>query len=322
MLNPLYEAGDGVSYTHGDIPRRSSVIMSHSSALSSWGNEQGTLAHAEPPDIQLEGKPLPREGPESGNPDPLHDPPPHQDAPRLPPVHGINLNQRVQSSAPLENVLRLRSTSHEDPNTNHASFWGFKLLQEVLTRDTVIHELASEGRGGFDPKDAAKWGNLVVPHHGSHAELQPKPPSFLRIFALLVLINRTCDIEKILSNLDFYQELSDGAIQLPKDYLLDNIAKRCEWSSLNCDCARQHWRGLLAHNFDMDMDGRHGDQELDLDPRTLLPWVKDATRNTDSSWVKAGGFGTVSKHRIDPHSHNFEQLLNLVGYFIYESTGS
>jgi hypothetical protein len=208
--------------------------------------------------------------------------------------------------------LRVRAVTRVDDSKD--GFWPFKLLCEILTRERILAELMD-----YEVGDAEACRDLVRPVdlslHGSEAQ------TYLRTFAVLVLVERVDDIDRFIK-----EEVSDqrlpvcrhsvtgkGKIVLCHKDKPDQPLKCFEkWKFFEREVFEsKQWR-LLVPYFDLETGDRAKHQ--DLDSETILPWCekKDRSHSSSQSSGQEGGFAFVSRVKIDPSSHGFRSILEKV----------
>ena len=193
-------------------------------------------------------------------------------------------------------------------------FWSFKRLCKILTRHRILAELEA-----CEVENAEAYLDLVRPVdlqlQGSRAQ------TFLRTFALLVLVERVGDIGEFIK-----EEVSDQKLPVRRHSAMgrgkiilchkDNPDQflKCfqNWKHFEREVFEsKQWRFLIPY-FDLDTDDRAKHQNLDSE--TILPWCKKDDRSHSSSQPSGqeGGFAFVSRVKIDPSSHGFRTILEKV----------
>jgi hypothetical protein len=138
------------------------------------------------------------------------------------------------------------------------------------------------------------------------------PRCYLRIFAILALLERILDIATLIEHevCDAHLPLvrceggSKGVVQLshrnaPKEAL--ECFKLCKWRSSDVEAFELwQWR-LTVPFFDLDFD-RRAIKHADLPPLTVLPWSSEDKK-------EEGGFAVVTRVKMDPACHGFHDLL-------------
>lgn len=210
-------------------------------------------------------------------------------------------------SESLDTVLRNHAAHHAERNT-HQVFWGYKRLRDLLTEERVMQELQSDDGGRMSHANAAKWCQRILPPPTKKRQAPTKSSkrTYLCIFALLVLADRTRDVGTFLT-----RELSDEKISSADPALIKDKIKKCRWRNTQCDAFEKHHRGVIVPFFDTGAGSHVEVKHLDLHDETLLPWLMEGSEGHDSR-TKRGGFGSVTKYKIDPYSHNFRRLLDPV----------
>ena len=211
----------------------------------------------------------------------------------------------------LEKALRASAVVHKEPYPAQ-HFWGYASLKKIITRERVVQELLTEEGRQFNPQEAEKLGQIILPptlptQHHRRREVPGYQPAYLAIFALLILTGRMQDVVDFL-----IPDFSDGRLLFADRVILDQCAEKCGWNYMQRDTFDRLWRGFLVPYFDTGINGIiEVSPHLDLPEHALLPWLMGGhPYGADGfSW---GAFGSATKEKIDSNSHNFNQLLNPV----------
>jgi hypothetical protein len=144
--------------------------------------------------------------------------------------------------------------------------------------------------------------------HHRRREVLGYQPAYVAIFALLALIGGTRDVETFL-----IRELSDGHILFTDQVITSQCARKCGWDYTQRHMFDRLWPGFLIPFFDTGIMGTiEVSPHLDLPEHALLPWLKD--EDSDGGYVvNRDAFGSATKEKIDPNSHDFKRLLDPVG---------
>ena len=141
------------------------------------------------------------------------------------------------------------------------------------------------------------------------------PQRYRKIFALLLLYSRGGDIPTFIEH-----DLCDVHLPLDIKFVLGEPGLYrhasdteplkcfaiCEWPDHELELFYEtQWRLLVPYFQSPKADGSVFHYELPT--QTILPWCP--TGGKDEVEVSAGGFGTVERVRIDPHSHGFAKFL-------------
>ncbi|KAF4456655.1 GTP-binding protein YchF [Fusarium austroafricanum] len=186
-------------------------------------------------------------------------------------------------------------------------FWTEKLLRHILTRQRIESELQKPNYR-FNENQVKNFVHKIHP-----LAKQSSQKTYLKIFALLLLINRASDIETFVNG-GFCDQMLPIAMKGNKVYLL---SEPNTW--LKCF---EHWRSWEKENFESNqwkIDTPYfGPTEneilnkLQLWPQTRKPWRRTPNNGegTDTETAEnAGAYGTVTRVDIHPTSHSYEKLL-------------
>lgn len=213
---------------------------------------------------------------------------------------------------PLDELLRYHAVVGADNSQD--GFWSFKLLCQILTRKRILAELEA-----CEVENAVAYLDLIRP---VDLQLQgSRVQTYLRTFALLVLVERGGDIGKFIR-----EEVSDQKLPVRRDSATgrgkislchkDNPEQplKCfkDWKTFEREAFEsKQWRFLVPY-FDLDAGDRAKHQNLDSE--TILPWCKKDDRSHSSSQPSGqeGGYASVSRIKIDPSSHGFRTVLEKV----------
>jgi hypothetical protein len=205
-----------------------------------------------------------------------------------------------------DSFLRRCAVQHAVPRNK---FWGYALLKRVITSDQVRQELL---QCGFNAEEAERLCQKIAPpaSPGENDHRRDSQEAYLAIFTILVLVRRIEDVKKFL-----IKELSDGQIIFAD---LGLISKRIGgWEDSQRDTYELHQQGVMVPYFDTGIgENVEVSPHLKLRHDILLPWLREgntAAGANATSQAKTGGYGSVTKHKIDPNSHGFERLLKPVG---------
>lgn len=221
----------------------------------------------------------------------------------------------------LGTLLRERGRNYCDHSDTF--FWPLKLLKDTLTRERVLKVLSVEC-GKFDKKNSELYCNWIVPNTESLAmgdeSLRQRPQSYLKIFAILLLLGRGKDIETFVGH-----QMCDERLPLVnlnrviytekrslsgKEEEIQKCFKVCHMGSPEIDLFCSYQRGITVHFFDLE-DGNKV-KHYDLSRDTMLPWLPPIDDHLGNNSDREGGHSSVKRYRIDPDSHGFQKLLQSV----------
>lgn len=213
------------------------------------------------------------------------------------------------------NLLR----EYKTEEVNGQGFWSLRLLRHILSRDRVLDELRK-----YPNLDAETYVDYIRPEEEANPD--SRTPTYLKIFALLVLLKKGPDIVNFIKD-----KVSDQTLPLhrrpdtPK-WLVDLGFENSPGNILQClhkwephdreSLERVQWE-LLVPYFDLDKDSMA--QHYRLDDRIILPWCKREKFSLSSTKLSKneGGFAFVNCIKIDPLSHGFYEVLKAVRLFLY-----
>lgn len=203
--------------------------------------------------------------------------------------------------------------------TNEQEFWSLRLLRHILSRGRVLNELRN-----YPNLDAKTYVDYIRPENDPAPD--SRTPTYLKIFALLVLFERGQEIDNFVKD-----EVSDQSLPLlrrrgyniPRG-IVDLCHKDTPGQALNCflkwkQAEREsflsaQWELLVPY---FDLDEKFRSRHYTLHDRTILPWCKRENGEDSSSSSQQsrneGGFAYVMRIKIDPFSHGFHNILKAVG---------
>ncbi|KAF9776275.1 hypothetical protein IL306_005572 [Fusarium sp. DS 682] len=183
-------------------------------------------------------------------------------------------------------------------------FWTDKLLRHILTRPRIKTQL----RLHFDSHKADTFVDQIHPKAKDSSSR-----TYLKIFAILLLIERPGDIGKFID-----EGLCDQMLPVEikrKEVLLVNEPNR----RLRCF---EKWRNKDKESFEScqwkvntPYFGSKKDlasNEFHFRPSTKKPWRKSPSREPESTieiTENAGAYGAVSRVEIHPTAHSYQKLL-------------
>ncbi|GAW16137.1 hypothetical protein ANO14919_055600 [Xylariales sp. No.14919] len=210
----------------------------------------------------------------------------------------------------LEILLRDCAVQHVD---RPYPFWPFNTLSRLLTRERIEASLTP-----ICGNDAKEYTNKIGPLYTDDSEINTKGPflqpptgrTYLRIFALLVLVGKESDIGLFLED-----GVCDNDLPLQSGGHNSYLSRRGDTEPLECF---SKWRVFEKEYFFMfqwrvtvPFFNVAEDEEPVVHhvfpPETILPWcVQDEATGTR---LVQGGFATVKPVHIDPFSHEFGKIL-------------
>lgn len=182
-------------------------------------------------------------------------------------------------------------------NGENYFFWPYPVLKRLITRDTIIRQLQSVQIG---LESAEACSDLIL---GTD-----KPP-FLRAFAILVLVERSDDIQGFI-DADLHDErfplVQGSEYHLTAQICMANLG----WSYMQRDYFNINQLRMSPGFFALgeDYEARH----YDMPKGQMLPWVLCRDSYGVHEETLSGGCGQVVKYKIDTNSHGFTPLLEKV----------
>lgn len=184
-------------------------------------------------------------------------------------------------------------------------FWTNILLRHILTKQRIRNELKKQMSKLSDSQVDEYVEKIYASPEGSPSK------AYIKVFALLALLNRVRDIELFIE-----EEVNDLVLPIELKlgfvYPLNNPKKR-----LRCF---DHWEAYQQEHFEStqwEVDTPYlestKDQaltEFTLQPLAHRPWRK--VSNTSDETL-AGAYATVVEVDIHPTAHSYQHLLNGVG---------
>ena len=192
-------------------------------------------------------------------------------------------------------------------------------LSNLVTEDCVFRELSEILSDKYHPSQIREYSRKIckeIPQPRDDDDYRPpRIKSFKKIFAILVLIEKTTSIGKFLEEDVNDQDLplvkserghSGARFDLRKPRLRDQTLE-CfrNWSQFNVR-AFEEWQWVTVAPF-FHRGFRKDVQHFPLQDSVMLPFTADSRRNkqTELQTVHEGGYGRVFKVNIHPDHHNF-----------------
>ncbi|KAF5231212.1 hypothetical protein FOXYS1_15840, partial [Fusarium oxysporum] len=186
-------------------------------------------------------------------------------------------------------------------------FWTTKLLRHILTKERIKNELQR-------PEYGLNESQVDVYVDQIHPESERSSPQvYLKIFALLVLVERHLDISNFIAE-KFCDQMLPIAIDDLDVYCLNDQEK-------NIGCFNG-WKITEKENFELNQwkvdtpyFGTAKDQsliEIHLWPDTRKPW-RTTPNHGDKPELETedneGAYGIVARSDIHPTAHSYDKLL-------------
>ncbi|RKL47813.1 hypothetical protein BFJ72_g2044 [Fusarium proliferatum] len=185
-------------------------------------------------------------------------------------------------------------------NGENHFFWPYLILKRLITRETITRQLYSVKIG---LEDAEACSNLI---------LGIDKRSFLRVFAILVVVERSGDIRAFI-DADLHDERFP-LVQGSEHYLTAQICMaKLEWSHMQKDYFNINQLRISPGFFALGED--YEAQHYDMPKGQMLPWVLCRDSYGVHEETLSGGCGQVVKYKIDSNSHGFAPLLEKLGFY-------
>lgn len=182
-------------------------------------------------------------------------------------------------------------------NGENHFFWPYPILKRLITRETITRQLHSIKIG---LEDAEVCSNII---------LGIDKPLFLRVFAILVLVERSSDIQAFI-DADLHDEIFP-LVQGSEHYLPAQICMaKLGWSHMQKDYFNINQLRISPRFFALRED--YEAQHYDMPKGQMLPWVLCRDSYGVHEETLSGGCGQVVKYKIDSNSHGFAPLLEKV----------
>ncbi|RWA05128.1 hypothetical protein EKO27_g9974 [Xylaria grammica] len=206
----------------------------------------------------------------------------------------------------LEILLRDCAVQHVD---RPYRFWPFNTLSRLLTRERIEASLIL-----IYGNDAKEYTNKIGPLYTDDSEINTKGPflqppkdrTYLRIFALLVLVGKESDIGLFLED-----GVCDNDLPLRSGGHYSYVSRRGDTEPLECFSKWRmfekeyffmlQWRVTVPF-FNVAEDKEPVVHHV-FPPETILPWC--VQNEATETRLMQGGFATVKPVHIDPFSHEF-----------------
>jgi hypothetical protein len=205
----------------------------------------------------------------------------------------------------LAQLLRKYFVRHQDCR----EFWPLRLLRHILTRDRVLAKVP----------DIKPYIDYI--HPAEERATESDVPSYLQVFALLVLLEREDEIGDFVQmnlcdeQLPVDRRTIEGKTELygrnsPNQPL--GCFKKRKWRDHEKEFfSTKQWQFLVPY-FELDSDNKA--QHYELHDSTILPWRhwNEYCPNSLQPTGQKGGYAYVSAVDIAPSSHGFHSVLKAV----------
>ncbi|KAI1034595.1 hypothetical protein LB504_004597 [Fusarium proliferatum] len=174
-------------------------------------------------------------------------------------------------------------------------------LPYIRLDDRLAYYLKTPSEIGLE--DAEACNNLI---------LGIDKPSFLRVFAILVIVERSGDIRAFI-DADLHDErfpLVQGSEHYPTAQI---CMAKLGWSHMQKDYFNINQLRISPRFFALGED--YEAQHYDMPKGQMLPWVLCRDSYGVHEETLSGGCGQVVKYKIDSSSHGFAPLLEELGFY-------
>ncbi|KAF4494028.1 CMGC kinase [Fusarium agapanthi] len=186
------------------------------------------------------------------------------------------------------------------PHINGESyfFWPYPILKRLITRETITRQLDTVKIG---LEDAEACSDVI---------LGTDKTSFLRVFAILAIVERSGDFQAFID-----ADLHDERFPLVQGSEYHLTAQICMaklgWSHMQRDYFNINQLRMSPRFFALGED--YEAQHYYLPKGQMLPWVLCRDSYGVHEEALSGGCGQVVKYKIDSESHGFTPLLEKLG---------
>ncbi|KAJ0120691.1 protein kinase [Diaporthe amygdali] len=204
-------------------------------------------------------------------------------------------------------------------------FFAKDQLPKILTEHRVRHELTTHFKNSFSEKTIASYAKKLSQDTTTHRDQslchdgQVNSRSFIKVLAILIIIQKTKDILKILEDGVSDSDLPLIKVPRPRDEKLFDLRLSREPATVLRGF--QSWDQLSIRNFEewqwttlpLVFSRSKGHREVThhlLQDQIILPFVKTNLGNEPHISHKTaleGGFASVFKVAIHPQHHNFHK---------------
>ncbi|KAF5543899.1 CMGC kinase [Fusarium mexicanum] len=185
-------------------------------------------------------------------------------------------------------------------NGENYFFWPYPILKRLITRETITRQLGTVKIG---LEDAVACSDVI---------LGTDKTSFLRVFAILAIVERSGDIQAFID-----ADLHDERFPLVQGSEYHLTAQICMaklgWSHMQRDYFNINQLRISPRFFALGED--YEAQHYDMPKGQMLPWVLCRDSYGVHEETLSGGCGQVVKYKIDSESHGFTPLLEKLGFY-------
>ncbi|KAF5687279.1 CMGC kinase [Fusarium circinatum] len=185
-------------------------------------------------------------------------------------------------------------------NGENYFFWPYPILKRLITRETIIRQLDTVKIG---LEDAEACSDVI---------LGTDKTSFLRVFAILAIVERSGDIQALI-DADLHDERFP-LVQRSEHHLTAQICMaKLGWSHMQRDYFNINQLRMSPRFFALEEE--YEAQHYDMPKGQMLPWVLCRDSYGVHEETLSGGCGQVVKYKIDADSHGFAPLLEKLGFY-------
>lgn len=209
-------------------------------------------------------------------------------------------------------------------------FFAKNQLSRILTEARVRDELTKHFEDSLSEQTIEEYARTIC--HGAQGKSAdgPNKKTFIKVLAILIIIEKTKSIIKLLE-----EDVNDSDLPLikvsrPHDENLFDLRVRRERNKV-LRSFQKRWNQLNIRNFDewqwttLPVDfarpTEHGEvKHYQLQEQRILPFIKDSREskpNFSRRTELEGGFASVFRVGIHPQHHNFQPLPGKTGHAFF-----
>lgn len=248
-----------------------------------------------------------------------HDSGIHMDEDTVSPVESTYLSPEQDTECLQDELFSALIPTYQE----RRGFFAKHQISKILTEDRVRNELTRHFEDSLSEATIAKHAKTIC--HGAIKQAespdydgQQESKSFIKVLAILIIIEKTKSIIKLLEDDVNDSDLPLIKIPRPNDEKLFDLRSRRK-PDVVLRCFQRKWNQLNIRNFeewqwttlpvDFGQPMEHGEvKHLQLEEQKVLPFTEDSreqkphfSRRTELE----GGFASVFKVAIHPQHHNF-----------------
>lgn len=207
-------------------------------------------------------------------------------------------------------------------------FFAKDQISKILTEDRVRNELTRQFEDSLSEATIVQHAKTIC--HGAITQNQhsgcggqPETKTFIKVLAILIIIEKTKSIIKLLEDDVNDSDLPLIKVPRPNDEKLFDL-RSSRKPNVVLKCFQRKWNQLNIRNFeewqwttlpvDFGRPTEYGEiKHLQLEEQRVLPFVEDSREqkpNFSRRTELEGGFASVFKVVIHPQHHNFHKSLD------------